>query len=68
MIALDAGGFGSFLLRILLLHQSDLEEVGRSLDRVMAFHDRAIRVMRGTRGGFSMMGEVGVDTPLERSF
>ena len=49
-------------LRILPHCWSSWEVVGRSLDHARGFHDRAIRVMHGTRGGCFMMVAARVDT------
>jgi len=63
----DVGGFLSAPLHIPLLHQSGQEVVGRSWGHVREFCYRAIRVMYGIQGGFSMMVAIGVDMPLMRS-
>ena len=47
--------------------QLDQVAAGRSLDSARVFRYRAIREMHETRGGYSMMVAIGVDTPLGKS-
>jgi len=50
-------------LHILLLHQSDLVEVGRSWGRVPVFHDMGITMMREIHHECAKLLEALVDTP-----
>ena len=60
----DIGERQSVPLRILLLHQSDPVEVGKSWGRVPVFHDMGIIMMRETRHGCTKLLEVLADMPL----
>ena len=50
-----------------LRYQSSQVVARRRLDRARVFRYRAIREMRGTQGGYSIMVATGVDMPLGKS-
>ena len=55
----------NMLLCILLRHQSDQEEVGRSKDHVLRFGNKKLEEWHGRHHGSSMWKEGGVCTPGE---